>query len=516
LIETDVLIIGGGATGAGIARDLSLRGVKCILVEQQDFNNGATGANHGLLHSGARYVAKDPEAASECRVEGEILKKLAPHCIENTGGLFVAVEGDDEKYAADFPAMCKRADIPVKSISLKEAFEMEPSLSDRLISAYYVEDSSIDPFRLTLDNMNDALNNGSKCFRFTKVEGFSKDGRVIKSAFLRDKNTNNVFEVRALQYINAAGAWAGNIASLAGAYIPMVYSKGTLIITSSRINKRVINRLRLAGDADILVPGGTVSILGTTSVEIDDLDNIRPTSREVDLIISEGMKMVPCLENVRYVRSYAGVRPLVCFGEKAGRKISRNYTLMDHEDQGIDNFISITGGKLTTYRLMAEKTSDLCCKRLKNTNPCLTDSIPLPESEGSSWTMPGKSASEWLGSNSPKDTLLCECEMVSKSMVDSVVKEIVSQGRTPTLKEIGLRTRLGKGSCQGAFCSFRTAAYLYDCGVLKNEEGIKEIKEFINERWKGFMPLIREKEFAQVELQEAFLCNLFGLENSNI
>ncbi|MGE4519508.1 MAG: anaerobic glycerol-3-phosphate dehydrogenase subunit GlpA [Desulfobacteraceae bacterium] len=512
-METEVLIIGGGATGAGIARDLSLRGVSCILVEQGDFNNGATGANHGLLHSGARYAAKDCEAASECRTESDILKRLAPHCIENTKGLFAAVEGDDEEYAESFPVMCSKAGISAQRLSVEEAREIEPNLSESIISVFQVEDASIDPFRLTLDNINDAVENGARVFRFTEVEGFAKDGKTIKSVFLRDRKTGSVFEIEAEQYINASGAWAGKLASLAGGYIPMVYSKGTLLVTSSRINKRVINRLRPPGDADILVPGGTVSIIGTTSVEIKDLSDIRPTPAEVDFIISEGMKMVPALQDTRYVRAYAGVRPLVCSGPETGRKISRNYTLMDHEEQGLENFITITGGKLTTFRLMAEKTCDLVCQRLKNSSPCLTSEVPLPESKDSSWTMPGKSSQFLISSGSSDDTVLCECEMVTKSMVDSVVKEIIKEGRVPGLKEIGLRTRIGKGSCQGCFCSFRTAAYLYDSGVLKNAAGINEIKEFINERWKGVMPLARGRELMQAELQEAYMCSLFGFEN---
>jgi glycerol-3-phosphate dehydrogenase len=513
VLETEVLIIGGGATGAGIARDLALRGINCILVEQNDFNNGATGANHGLLHSGARYAAKDCEAASECRTEGEILKKIAPHCIENTKGFFAAVEGDNEEYANYFPDMCKKAGILAKRISIKDARETEPHLSEKITSVFEVEDASIDPFRLTLDNINDAKKNGAKVLTFTEVRGFSKEGSKINSVFLCDKKTNNIFEIKALQYINASGAWAGKIAALAGGYIPMVYSKGTLLVTSSRLSRRVINRLRPPGDADILVPGGTVSILGTTSVEIKNLNDIRPTRSEVDFIISEGKKLLPCLENTRYVRSYAGVRPLVCSGVETGRKISRNYTLYDHLAQDLENFITITGGKLTTYRLMAEKTSDLVCKRLKNTSPCLTDSLPLFQADNTGWTKPGKSAQAVLSSTSLNDEVLCECEMVTKSMIDSVVNEILKEGRTPDLKEIGLRTRVGKGSCQGCFCSFRTASYLYDSGVLKNDEGVKQIKEFLNERWKGLMPLIKDKELAQVELQEAFMCNLFGFEN---
>src|SRR5512137_2897316 len=113
-MDTQVLIIGGGATGTAVARDLALRGVACVLVERDDLNAGASGRNHGLLHSGARYVANDAEAAAECRAEGEILKRVAPQCIEETGGLFVAVEGDDEGYVAAFPALCARAGIAAR------------------------------------------------------------------------------------------------------------------------------------------------------------------------------------------------------------------------------------------------------------------------------------------------------------------------------------------------------------------------------------------------------------------
>ena len=144
-LNTQVLIIGGGATGTGLARDLALRGVQSILVEKGDLNAGASGANHGLLHSGGRYVASDPETAKECREEGEILKQVASNCIENTGGLFVAVAGDDEKYVADFPVLCSRCGIPAHELDPKEALELEPTLSRQVITAYAVEDAFIDP-----------------------------------------------------------------------------------------------------------------------------------------------------------------------------------------------------------------------------------------------------------------------------------------------------------------------------------------------------------------------------------
>ena len=152
-MKTQVLIIGGGATGTGLARDLALRGIHCVLAEKRDINAGASGGNQGLLHSGARYIASDPSAAVECRREGRLLKKLAAHCIEDTGGLFVAVAGDDENYIADFPQRCAQYGIPAHFLDIKDAREMEPALSDQIIAAFHVEDATIDPFRLSLGNI---------------------------------------------------------------------------------------------------------------------------------------------------------------------------------------------------------------------------------------------------------------------------------------------------------------------------------------------------------------------------
>ena len=97
-IETRLLIISGGVTGTGLARDLALRGIECILVEKEDITAGASGAHHGLLHSGARYVSSDPGSTAECMQELALLKTMMPECIEDTGVLFVAVQGDDETW----------------------------------------------------------------------------------------------------------------------------------------------------------------------------------------------------------------------------------------------------------------------------------------------------------------------------------------------------------------------------------------------------------------------------------
>lgn len=512
-METEVLIIGGGITGVGLARDLAARGIDCLLVERRDVCAGASGANHGLLHSGARYVHSDPAAAVECRREGVLLKRLAAHCIEDTGGLFVAVAGDDERHIAEFPERCARCGIPCRAIRPQEAREMEPALSERVIAAFEVEDAAVDPFRLALDNLSAALAAGGRVRLHTAVEGFERAGRRIVGARLRHAPTGAEETVAAQVVVNAAGAWARVVAALAGVAVDLLYSKGSLLITDQRLAHRVINRLRPASDADILVPGGTVSILGTTSIRLENLERIVPTVAETDAIVNAAAAMVPALETTRYIRAYAGVRPLIGAAEAgADRGVSRGFALLDHAEAGLENFISIVGGKLTTYRLMAEKAADLVCRRLGRGRPGSTAEVPLPAFPENRWTAAGLSARLWLEAGRPEDPLLCECEMVPASAVEAVLETIAAQGGRPDLYALGRRSRVGKGTCQGAFCGLRVAAHLYAQGRRSGRGGLSDLRAFLGARWRGMRPILWGTALMQEELQEALHCGYLGLE----
>ena len=185
---------------------------------------------------------------------------------------------------------------------------------------------------------------------------------------------------------------------------------------------------------------------------------------------------------------------------------------MDHQNHGLDNFTTITGGKLTTYRLMAEKTANLVCRRLGNSAPCLTAVEPLPASSQAQYTEPGLTPKMWFKKKDPGDLLLCECEMVPTSVFNEIAASMTTSGHRPGLREMGQRSRVGKGPCQGSFCSLRMAAHMYNQGMLKNGEGIDELKDFLNERWRGMQPLLWGPAVAQAELQEALHCGLLGLE----
>src|SRR5829696_8957388 len=127
-LETDVLVIGGGATGAGVAWDAALRGFDVILVDRADLSEGTSGRFHGLLHSGGRYVVKDRLAAEECVAENAVLRRVIPDAIEDTGGLFVTTPDDDPAYGDAFLAACPEVGLPAQEIPVAEALRMEPRL----------------------------------------------------------------------------------------------------------------------------------------------------------------------------------------------------------------------------------------------------------------------------------------------------------------------------------------------------------------------------------------------------
>ena len=511
-MKADVTVIGAGVTGCGVARDLALRGFTVLLVERGDINSGASGGNHGLLHSGSRYVFSDKESAAECQEENMILRKMSPQCIEATGGLFVGVEGDDENDMADFGGHLLACDIPHRKIGVDEARALEPTLTSHLVTAYEVNDAAVDPFRLSLDNVADAISHGAELLCGTELSGVRRQGKRITHALLK-RRSGETLEVETTCLVNAAGAWAGEVASKAGAHTEVRCSKGSLVVTDHRLTSRVVNRLRRPSDADIVVPGGTVSIVGTTSSTLDSPDDAWPTPSEVSRIVSEASAMIPVLAQTRMIRAYSGVRPL--FGSSAGsddRSVSRSFKLINHGEEGVENLFTITGGKLTTYRLMAEKAADAVCDYLAAGSPCETRIKLLPASSDARWTEPGAAPKQWLASHEPGDGMICECEMVSESVVSSLVDSLASQGIAGDLVEVGLRSRVGKGPCQGSFCGLRLAAWMYGQGHLKGDAGIAGLSRFYQERWKGMRPVSWGENLARAELHEALQCGLFGME----
>ncbi|MCA5921003.1 anaerobic glycerol-3-phosphate dehydrogenase subunit A [Pectobacterium brasiliense] len=524
--ETDVVVIGGGATGAGTARDCALRGLRCLLLERYDIATGATGRNHGLLHSGARYAVTDGESARECIEENQILRRIARHCIEPTDGLFITLPEDDLGWQAQFITACQQAGIRAQALDPREALRLEPAANPALIGAVRVPDGSVDPFRLTAANMIDACEHGAEVLTYHEVIGLIRQGDRITGVRVFDHKKGVETEIYAQVVVNAGGIWGQHIAEYADLRVRMFPAKGALLILGHRINNMVINRCRKPADADILVPGDTISLIGTTSTHIDydQIDNMLVTPAEVETLMREGSMLAPTLASTRILRAYAGVRPLVANdSDPSGRSVSRGIVLLDHASRdGLEGFITITGGKLMTYRLMAEWVTDAICKKLGHDVACSTARTPLPGSEsleevksaphplsaypaakplsaplrGSAIYRHGERAGRMLSGERLDRSLVCECEAVTAGEVRYAVESL----QVNNLIDLRRRTRVGMGTCQGELCACRAAGLLCRLGTATPEQSLTQLSQFLNERWKGIRPIawgnaLRESEF---------------------
>ena len=516
--QFDVIIIGGGATGAGTARDCAMRGLRVLLLERFDYTNGATGRNHGLLHSGARYAVNDPESAAECIKENMILRHIAAHCVEETSGLFITLPQDDLNYQPKFIESCLKAGIHAEAIDPKEALLIEPSANPDLIGAVKVPDGAVDPFRLTTANIIDARLHGAVTLNHHEVKEFIREQNRIVGVCVYDHVRKENKKYYAPVTVNAAGIWGHQVAEKAGVKVNMFPAKGSLLIFGHRVNNVVLNRCRKPADADILVPGDTICLIGTTSsrVPYEEVDHMHVTPDEVKILLNEGEKLAPALASTRILRAYAGVRPLVAAdNDPSGRSISRGIVLLDHETRdGLVGLITITGGKLMTYRLMAEWATDLVCKKLHVGKRCETAEIPLPGSRGMSdvkgkkqqqnlsvirkaeFGRHGEMAHKIAGETDCDNSLVCECENVTVGEINYAFHEL----EATSLVALRRRTRLGMGTCQGELCACRAAGLL---GKLHNcsERAQKDLVDFLNERWKGMYPIawgecLREGQFA--------------------
>lgn len=515
--QFDVIIIGGGATGAGVARDCALRGIRALLLERFDIATGATGRNHGLLHSGARYAVTDRESAEECIRENMILRRIASHCVDETDGLFISLPEDGLEFQAKFVDACRAAGIRADIIDPKEALLLEPSVNPALIGAVRVPDGSVDPFRLTAANILDAKAHGAEVLTYHEVLDLIREQDRIVGVKVLDRKTGEKTEYRAQIVVNAGGIWGHDIAKKAGVTVNMLPAKGALLIFGHRVNNIVINRCRKPADADILVPGDTICLIGTTSskVPFEECDNMYVTADEVDLLLREGMKLAPSLEHTRILRAYAGVRPLVASDDDpSGRSVSRGIVVLDHAKRdGIEGFITITGGKLMTYRLMGEWTTDLICKKLNLSAKCVTAEEKLPGSRDeekvsrklvsipamqreSSIYRHGDMAERVAAETPAQRSLVCECEEVSAGEVEYAIDAL----DVNNLVDLRRRTRVGMGTCQGELCACRAAGLMAEKGRYCTRRAKQDLTDFLNERWKGMAPVawgdtLRESEF---------------------
>ena len=379
-----ILIVGGGGTGGALAHDLSLRGLRVTLVERGEVTSGTTGRHHGMLHSGGRYAVNDRESAVECIDENRILRRICPGSFELNDGLFVAVADEDMEHLEPLLEGCEASGIPARRLTPGEALALEPNLNPDLKAAVRVPDGSMDAMRLPLRFFATAQHNGATIRPYTEVRALLVHDRLVTGAVVRDHVTGTETEIHADVVINATGPWSESVAAMAGVDVPIRPSPGVLLALRGRLCNMVINRMHKSGDGDIVLPQRALSVVGTSSWVVEDPDDLSVPADHVERMYSEGAKLIPAVRHSERRAAWSAARPLVgSRGEgDSGRELSRTFKTFDHkETDGLEGFVTITGGKATTLRGMAELCADVVCRKVDVDTPCRTrETVLLPHS----------------------------------------------------------------------------------------------------------------------------------------
>ncbi|MFT8395566.1 anaerobic glycerol-3-phosphate dehydrogenase subunit GlpA [Propionibacterium sp.] len=501
-LSVDVVVVGGGATGVGVARDAAMRGLDVVLVERADLAQGTTGRYHGLLHSGGRYVVSDPESARQCAEENSIITRIHADAVEQTGGLFVVTPDDSEEYADGFLAAAQAAHVPAEEIRVGQALEREPRLNRGIKRAFAVFDGTVDGWQMVWGAAESAKEHGATILSYHRLtEILRADGKVV-GVRCHDEKHDRELGIDCRFVINAAGAWAGQVAAMAGCEdVEVVPGRGIMIAMNHRLVNTVINRCIYPADGDILVPVHTVSVIGTTDVKAVDPDRLPIPHDEVQQMFDAGEALIPGFRQARAVHAWSGARPLVKDTRvSAGdtRHMSRGMAVIDHQERDdLSGLLSVSGGKLTTYRWMAEHIVDQMCEQMGEQRACTTASEPVPAAVGTpTYRVTHRLAErehEWQ-----KDQIICECELMSRSMIVDLLKE----DPLATLDDLRRRLRLGMGPCQGGFCSTRAAGLMVSEGAADSIEATHALREFLKHRWIGLWPILGGLQVRQAALDE--------------
>ena len=391
----DLIIIGGGIVGAGIARDASLRGLKVALFDRHDFGSGTTAGSTRLIHGGLRYLETlDFKLVRLDLRERETLLRIAPHLVKPLEfmipfyrlNLMRRIEMRLGMLLYDILSYDKS--LPNHSVlSAAEAKYAEPSLraSGLQGAATYFDAQVNSPERLCLENIIDAGEHGACAMNYAEVIGMLGSNRVIQGVSVRDLLSGDELDVEAEIVINAAGPWLDEVnKALVGEYEPSLRTTKGIHIACPRQHKRaLVLSSGVDGRLFFAIPWLRYSWIGTTETDFSDDPSHATASRaDVHYLLQSVREFLPPFEPGQIYFTNAGVRALI---RQAGRatSITRMHRIVDGERKKMQGLVSVHGGKLTGYRHIAEEVTDLVCKKMKRDRPCRTATIPLPGARGS-------------------------------------------------------------------------------------------------------------------------------------
>ncbi|HEY4026805.1 MAG TPA: FAD-dependent oxidoreductase [Candidatus Dormibacteraeota bacterium] len=519
----DAIVIGGGVTGAGVARDLALRGLSVLLLEKGDWGGGTSGASTWMVHGGPRYLEFDWDTTVLSTEDAGNIVRIARHMVHRCVVLVPVMPEDGlgierletamEVYDRYQPRKESRPHIRLTG---EEARRVEPGLAPGVVAAVTLDEWGVDPHRLAWANVLDAVRSGAQAFNHCRVESLLRDGSAIAGVRYRAADGQRV-EARARIVVNAAGPWAPQVAAMAGAEVRLRPAKGIHIVYDRRLSNFAISAEAVDGRDVILVPHGGVTFLGTTDDDhYGDLDALEVTPDEVDYLLQAAERVFPSIRAHRPVRATAGVRATLFDWRPRADRLSRRFEVIDHErEDRVPGLVTVAGGKLSLYRLMAERTADAVCARLRHRARCVTGSRPLPGASGVAPPVRELAAEHGIstlaatrilarhGSEAPevlddprRGRLACRCEVVTEA-------ELVHAARheqVRTLADAFRRLGLAAGPCAGTSCVERAAEVIgHELGWSPSQ--VREAaRDYVTGSWRGRAPVLDRWGWAQEEL----------------
>lgn len=533
----DVVVVGGGVTGAGAARDLALRGLSVLLLEKGDWGAGTSGASSWMIHGGPRYLEFDWDTTRlSCLDAGHIvtiarnlvyrvvfLLPILPHDRNNIERIETGMEVYDR-----FQPLKKAH--PHRRLTADEARRIEPGLSPDIVGAVTNEEWGIDPHRLVFANVEDAVAHGARALNHTRVVDLIRDGSKVIGVRYRGSD-GAVTEARARVVVNAAGPWVPDISGMAGVPVHLRPAKGVHIIYPHRISNFSIIAESIDGRDLVMVAHGGVTLLGTTDDDFyGDLDSIDVLEDEIEYLLQGFERAFPAIRHYRPVRSTAGVRPTLYRWRRYEDELSRRYEVIDHVRGGVEGFITIAGGKLSMYRLMAEETADAVCRKLGHQAQSTTATRPLPGNE-SDLEPPAELAARCgitalaaiklqsrHGSNAAKvmdgahpGRVVCRCEPLTESELAYAVRHEQARSLADAFRRVGLAA----GPCAGAACILRASEVIGRELGWSASQKFEAARDFVRGAWLGRAPVLGHEGWAQEELAQGVLRGLSVVNGTN-
>ncbi len=393
--DFDILVIGGGINGVGIALDAASRGLSVALVEDKDFASGTSSRSSKLIHGGLRYLEQyDFKLVREALQERELMiTTIAPHLVQPVSFIYPLQEKFKERtYVGAGMALYdalrgfKRALPWHKHISQKELSEIAPSLRlDLITGGYKYFDAQVDDARHTMMIARTAAKYGAVITTRTRVEEVKRDGKRVIGAIVRDLENEKLIEVKAKVTVMAAGVWTDQLYEDFGikAGYEVRMSKGAhIVVPGSAIRSKTGVIIKTDISVLFIIPWGDKWIVGTTDTDYEaDPNTPIATRNDVNYIINQANRVLePKLSQSQVIGVFAGLRPLISTNEDSKTTDLSREHVVDHPVPG---FVSIAGGKYTTYRVMAEDAIDAAVVDLKRLTPdSCTESLAIVGADG--------------------------------------------------------------------------------------------------------------------------------------